>query len=175
MASLVSVEEVRALVQTGLTDAQLQAVIDREEAELIRMIGPHYANGLTVSETLNGDRNRNLYLKRRITSVSSIVEYLTSTVGTPLDALNFQVWGDEGRIERLLAGAKWPNCRIVVTYVPQDDNLERKAAIIDLLRLGLSRSGLKSESVAGEYSYTAFDNTDEERSRVLRRLNYFNA
>lgn len=174
MTSLVAVEEARALVQTGLTDAQLQDVIEREEAALIRMIGPHHAAGLTVTETLHGDRNRNLYLKRRIASVTSIVEYLTSTVGTPLDALNFQVWGDEGRVERLLAGTKWPSCPIVVTYAPQDDNLERKAAIIDLLRLALSRTGLMSESVAGEYAYTAFENTDEERGRVLRRLKFFN-
>lgn len=169
MTSLVSVDEARALVQTGLTDAQLQAVIDREEAWVIRALGPHYAAALTVTETLSGDLNKNLYLKRRASSVSSVVED-----GTTLDPDDYRLWGDEGRIERLPAGARWLIAPVVVTYAPQDDNLERKALIIDLIRLVVNRTGLKSESVAGEYAYTALENTDEERGRVLRRLKFVN-
>ncbi len=165
--SLLTIGEVRALISTGMDDAQLQAVIEREEAWLIHAYGPHYAAGLSVTETLAGRQMRSLYLRRPIATVTSI-----TVDGALVDSGNYRMWGNEGRIERLPAGSRWGEEAIVVVYGPQDDNALRKGALIDLLRLTVSRSGLKSESVAGEYSYTAFENTDEERSRVMRRLGF---
>lgn len=167
--SLLTIAEARALISTSLDDVQLQAVIDREEAWMIRAYGAHYTALLSVTETLAGGKNKSLYLRRPIGSVTSI-----TADEAVLDSDDYRVWGDEGRIERLPAGSRWGEEAIVVVYTPQDDNALRKSALIDLLRLTLNRSGLKSESVAGEYSYTAFENTEEERARVMRTLGFVN-
>ncbi len=134
---------------------------------MIRALGAHYTAALSVTETLAGRQTRNLYLRRPIATVTSI-----TVDSTLLASADYRLWGDEGRIERLTAGALWGEEVIVVVYGPQDDNTLRKSALIDLLRLTLNRSGLKSESVAGEYSYTAFENTDEERARVMGKLGF---
>ncbi len=176
MTSLLTIAEVRALISTGLSDADLQDVIDREEAWMIRAFGAHYTAGQSVTEIFAGERTRSLYLRRPIATVTSI-----TADGETLDSDDYRLWGDEGRIERLPIGSLWGwrgeggiwfEETITVVYTPQDDNDLRKSALIDLLRLTLNRSGLKSESVAGEYSYTAFENTDAERARVMKRLGF---
>jgi hypothetical protein len=64
---------------------------------------------------------------------------------------------------------------ITVTYKPYDDREQRKEAIIDLARLTLERTAMKSESIAGEYSYTAWEGGwDAERVKVMRRLGFVN-
>lgn len=179
MASLLTIAEARALISTGLSDVQLQSVIDREEAWMIRALGPHYAEGLQVTAQLAGRRLRSLYLPRPIATVTSITVFstvlgITSDEGVLLDSVQYRIWGSEGRIERLPYGSVWGEEMVVVVYGPQDDNALRKSALIDLLRFTLSRSGLKSESVAGEYSYTAFESTDGERAGVMRKLGFIN-
>ncbi len=178
--SLLSVAGLRAQIRTSLTDSQLQMVIDREEAEVIRRFGAHYISGSTmVTETLEGGM-RNLYLRRRLTSVSSITEYSTSdsTSGTLLTAVSdYRVWAAQGRIERMPSTAvsgfgvgTW-GAIVTIVYVPADDNDLRKAAIIDLCRLALERTAMQSENVAGEYSYTAPD-WSAARAEILQRLGF---
>ncbi len=173
--SLLSVAELRAQIQSSLTDAQLQSVIDREEAEVTRLYGAHYVDGATtVSETLEGGM-RNLYLRRRLTSVSSVTEYQTSdsTDGTALTAVtDYRVWAAQGRIERMPSGATW-GAIVDVVYVPADDNDLRRAAIVDLCRLALERTALKAENIADEYSYTAPE-WGEARAEILQRLGFIN-
>ncbi len=160
--SLLTLAEARALVKTSLTDPELQAVIGREEDEIIRLYGAHYVDGTTtVSETLEGG-GASLFLRRPILSVSSVTED-----GATRASADYRLWGGQGRIERLPKGAVWGEV-ITVAYVPQDDNSRRKAALIDLVRLAVERTALKSESIAGEYSYTAPD-WDAERAKLLRR------
>ena len=47
MPSLVPIEEVRSQVQTGLNDAQLQRIVEREEQEIVRRFGAHYVDAST--------------------------------------------------------------------------------------------------------------------------------
>ncbi len=180
--SLLTIAELRAQVRTGLSDSQLQSVIDREEAEVIRLYGAHYVSGATtVTETLEGG-TKSLYLRRRLSSVSSVTEYSTSdsTDGTVLTAVtDYRVWAAQGRIERMPSTAVsgfgvgvW-GAIVDVVYVPADDNDLRRAAIIDLCRLALERTALKSENVAGEYSYSAPD-WGEARAELLQRLGFAN-
>jgi len=174
--SLLNVAEARELLQTGLGDAGLQRVIDREEAWLVRNFGAHYVDvNTTVVETLTGG-GASLFLRRPLTSVLSVVEG-----GTTLTTDDYRVWAGQGRLERLPAGSQWlsgaakwlPDVTIVVTYVPFNDNDQRKEAIIDLARLAMERTAMKSESIAGEYSYTAWDGGwDAERAKVMRRLGF---
>ncbi len=182
--SLLTVVELKALVRTSLSDADLQQVITRAEAEVIRLYGAHYVNGTTtVTETLAG-ATKNLYLRRRIGSVSSVTEYATleDTTGTALTSANYYLWADEGRLQRLPAtsveGLTWGlmywGARVRVVYVPADDNDERREAIVDLCRLQLERTAMRSESVAGEYSYTAPE-WAQARAEILQRLGFAQA
>jgi hypothetical protein len=162
--SLVTVAEARALVNTGLSDGDLQVVIDRIEAEITAKIGAPQTDAYAteVVRTMRGD-GENLFLPTEIYSVVSIVED-TAT----LTADQYQTWGG-GVIERLPMGTTWGD-RVVVTYKPADDRSVRESVIIDLLRYVLNRTGLKSESIAGEYSYTAFDASDAEFRKCMKRL-----
>ena len=164
MTSLVSVADVRALINTSLIDAALQAVIDRVEAEVTAKIGLPQDDALTVTivKTLAGE-GENLFFPTEIYAVVSVVED-----GTTLDSDEYQVWSG-GVLERLPSGAHWGD-RCVVTYKPADDRLKRTAAIIDLVRIDLNRTAMKSESIAGEYSFTAPDDWERERRKIFRRL-----
>lgn len=167
--SLVTIADARTLIATGLSDEKLQEVIDRAEQAVIERFGEHYVDAdTTVSDTLEGG-SENLYLRRRITSVESIQEatLLGSTPAT-LEATTYFVWGMQGRIQRLYA--KWGKA-ITVQYVPYNDNAKRKDVIIGLIRLELERTAMKSESIAGEYSFSAPD-WEVDRARLLRRLGF---
>ena len=162
--SLVTVAEARALVNTGLSDGDLQVVIDRIEADITSKVGAPQTDAYAteVVKTMRGEGD-NLFMPTEIYSVVSIVED-TAT----LTADQYQKWGG-GVIERLPMGTGWGD-RVVVTYKPADDRSVREGVIIDLLRLTLNRTGMKSESIAGEYSYTAFDSSDGEYRKVMKRL-----
>lgn len=164
--SLVTVQEVRDLVQTGLNDVRLQAVLDREEAALVLRCGAHYVDSSTrITTTLPGGM-LNLYLPRRLTSVYRVTED-----GTVLTAeTDFRIWHEEGRLERLPAGTKWGSV-VAVLYVPYNDNEHRKAVLIELVRLALERTAMHSENIAGEYSFTAPE-WELERARLYRQLTF---
>jgi hypothetical protein len=167
MSSLVTVANLRDLVQTSMSDVDLQTVIDREEAMLVQRCGAHYEDDSTrVTETLSGSK-RNLYLRRKVTSIYRVTE--DSIVLSQGDD-DFRVWALEGRIERLPAGTTWGSV-VSVIYVPYDDNEQRRAVLIELVRLALERTAMRSESVAGEYSYQAPD-WQRERARLYRSLNF---
>lgn len=167
--SLITIAEVRALISTGLADVDLQAVVDRVEAEITRKIGaPQDDTGiLQIVKTLAGE-GPNLFLPTEITSIGSILEVEEGNVTYLVPATEYRVWAG-GVIERLPEGANWED-RVIVAYIPVDDRLLRKGAIIDLVRLDLSRTTFGSESIAGEYSYSGAVDFEKERKRILRRL-----
>lgn len=167
MTSLVSPAQVRALVKTSLSDALLQTVIDGEEALIVRKLGAHYVDGITtVVETLAGG-GASLFVRRALTSISSVVEDSVT-----LTASDYRVWAIQGRVERLPAGSKWGEV-ITLTYVPYNDNDQRKHVITELVRLALERTAMQSESVAGEYSYQAPE-WDAARAKLVRKLGFVN-
>jgi hypothetical protein len=163
--SLVTVLETRALVQTDLSDDQLQEVIDRVEAEIIARIGaPQDDDGsVQITKRLQGGTD-NVYLPVEIGEVVSVVED-----GLSLIADEYRVWAG-GVLERLPGGV-WGQL-VVVTFKPADDRPQRKAAIIDLVRLDVNRTAMARESIAGEYAYDAPANWEAERRRIIRRLTF---
>lgn len=164
--SLVTPEDVRALVNTSLSDIHLQDVIDRVEAEITAKIGAPQEDGMTVSQavTKRGEGTL-LFTPVEIYSVVSIVEDETT-----LEATDYQVWAG-GVIERLPMGSTWGD-RNIVTFKAVDDRLKRKQAVIDLVRIVIERTAMQSESIAGEYQYTAPDNWEAEFRRIMKRLTY---
>lgn len=171
--SLVSPAEVTALVQTSLTTAELQAVIDRVEAEVTEMVGEPYdvSSPPTITETHAG-YGASLFVKRPIGSVVSVTEYdgLTDTTGTTMTAdEDYFLWAGQGRLERI--GAKW-GAKVMVAYVPENQLHKRTQAIIDLVRVWIQQRPFAGESIGRSYSYTAPDNWEEQKQRIIRRLKF---
>lgn len=184
MTSLVSPADVKALMNTSIPDGGLQSIIDRVEAQITERIGAPWAADNTPTQmvaTLRGN-GENLYLPVEIYDVVSIVED-----NIALTTLDYRVWGG-GVIERgpfnvgpfdwsgayqggsyLGEGPHWGG-QCVVTYHTADDRLKRKQVIIDLVRLVINHVAFRQETVAGEYSYYAYDNWDREFSRTMKRL-----
>ena len=162
--SLVTPTDVKALINTSLSDANLQTVIDRVEAQITARIGAPQTDAYAteVVKTMRGE-GEYLFMPTEIYSVSGIVED-TST----LTSDQYQTWAG-GVIERLPEESHWGD-RVVVTYKPTDDRLVRAQVIIDLVRIVIERTAMKSESIAGEYSYTAPDNWDAEFRKAMRKL-----
>lgn len=167
--SLVLVAELRALVSTGKNDETLQAIIDREEAEIVRVLGAIPDGATAITEEHEGGL-KNIYLRRPVLSVSSVTEQdLDDDTATTLTAGDdYYVWKAQARIERLPKGATWGEL-VTVTYVPVDDSARWKQVIIELCRLALERTAMRSEDVADEYEYQAPD-WEAERLRLYRRL-----
>lgn len=166
MISLVSPSDARALINTSLTDANLQAVIDRVEAQITERIGAPQTDAMEtiITKTMRGE-GFYLFMPAEINAIVSIVE---DTVTLTSD--QYQTWGG-GVIERLPADSYWGD-RIIVTYKPIDDRLKRKQVIIDLVRLVIQRTAMKSENIADEYSYTAPDNWDTVFRKAMKRLTF---
>ena len=162
--SLVTPTDVKALINTSMSDENLQTVIDRVEAQITARIGAPQTDAYEteVVKTMRGE-GEYLFMPTEIYSVSSIVED-TST----LTSDQYQTWAG-GVIERLPDDSHWGD-RVVVTYKPTDDRLVRAQVIIDLVRIVIERTAMKSESIAGEYSYTAPDNWDAEFRKAMKRL-----
>jgi hypothetical protein len=168
--SLVTVADVRRKVQTDLDDTDLADIITDEENEVVRRFGATGDGVATVTEVYDGGSTTNLFLRRPAVSVSGITT-ADKGGGTALAVATtaYQVWGNEGRIEHL--GGGWGAGIVTVTYVPIDDQARRRAVIVELVRLALEQTAMKSESVGGEYSYQAPD-WETARAALYRRLSY---
>jgi hypothetical protein len=164
MTSLVSTANVKALINTSLSDANLQDVIDRVEAQITERIGEPQtdAYATTITKTLRGE-GYYLFMPTEIYVVVSVTEDLNL-----LTSDQYQLWAG-GVIERLPSESYWGD-RTVVVYKPTDDRKRRAQVIVDLVRLVLERTAMKSENIGGEYSYTAPDDWDAEFRKAMRRL-----
>jgi len=166
--SLLAAADAKKQINTSLSDDDLQPIIDRIESDITARIGAPWTDDVTPStvvKTLRGE-GPSLFLPTGIYLVTSIVEDSAT-----LDAEEYRVWGNGGVIERLPVDSNWGTV-CVVTYKPMDDRFKRVPVIIDLLRLTLERTAMKSESIAGEYSYTAPDNWDDEFRKAMKRLQF---
>lgn len=171
--TLLSVGELRPLLDgTPLTDVQLINVIERVEADLTAVLGAAPDGATAVTEQLRGGLV-NIFLRRKVASITSVTEYglLTSTSGTALTAnTEYFLWAKQGRLERL-GGVTWGE-RVDVVYVPENEASKWKTAVIDLVRIFVNETALRSESISGSHSYTAPENWDAEIRRVVRRLQF---
>jgi hypothetical protein len=161
--SLVTIAEVRAVVQTDRDDTQLQAIIDREEDEMVARLGDHGPDGATFQVRGGGSA---LYLSRPLASITSITERIRPS-DTPVTVDPDTYWASgAGVIER--AGTWAP--LVTVVGIPADI-ARRKQVLIELVRLALEQTAMRSESVAGEYSYTAPE-WERARADLMRRLTF---
>lgn len=169
--SLLTPAEIQAMgIGLALTTAELQAVIDREEAELVRLFGANY-DGMAVSEDAVGG-GPSLYLKRRIGTVSSIAEYFyLGDTATALTATDYYIWASEGRITRLPERTAWGRL-VTVTYVPQDDSDLRRMVLIELIRITTEQSA-SGGSVGGlSFSMSGSSDTTGAGWKAQRQAQY---
>lgn len=173
MPDLVSAAQFKAITPVSLADRDLDAVIERIEAEITAKIGAPYSAGLEITETLPGIGGE-LFLKRPVSAMVSVTEYdswitaeATSESLTQDD--DYILWADQGVLQRINGRSTW-DVKTVVVYTPKDDRDQRRQVIIDLVRVDLARSPFKSESVGGAYSYSAPDDWERVRNRILNRI-----
>ena len=178
--ALVTLEETRAVIDTALTDAQLSAVIAREEAELIRLCGAHGDGSTAIVERHNGG-GADLFLARRPASVTSVAELYLGSTATTLTASQYYL-RPGGVLSRLPSGIPWGGGGVwgtgngyvvTVTYVPEDDRPLRRQVLLELIRIALSQSPYTQEtaaSAAGSHSYTMRSSWERARANQYARL-----
>ena len=162
-SELVTLAEVKRVIETDRSDDDLDALISSADAEIIRYAGPHDpATDLTVRVYAYPPR---IYLPRPATSVTTIEDsYDGRTWSTRVADTYDLIYG--GRvIESLSIGFK-PEAR--VTFVPVPTNPQRAQALIQLVRLADSHNALSSER---DDTYQAmFLDHDTEMTRILSTL-----
>jgi len=166
--SLITPADVNAInAGGGLSDADLQAVIDREEAEIVRRFGANYPGPITVTRP---GGQKSIYLGRAIGSITSINEYyyLGDTAPTTLTSADYFVWAGQGRLERIGSACKWGAYAIVV-YVPTDDTDLRVQVMLELVRIATNQ---KMAGTVSGYGFSVETIQDEKQWHVLREAQY---
>jgi hypothetical protein len=137
--SLVTPAQVKALVQTSLSDADLQVIIDREEGWLAGRIG-----------ALSGSRTETFYPRRGVEHLHlrRPTNSVTVTDGDLVDPDDYRLLYGGTVVERVTGS--WGDT-VTVTYTP-NDSAAIATAIIDLIRLRTTDTGFVSERI-GQYSY----------------------
>lgn len=142
--SLVTLSEVRALVETGLTDVDLQAVIDREEGWLAARIGA--LTGVRTDTFSPGLTDTPIYLSRRAASI------VVTDNALPVAAADLRFVPESGLVRRISGAWTGP---VAVTSTPTDADAVKRA-VIELVRGTLAETGSDAETL-GDYSYTRGD------------------
>lgn len=166
--ALLTAAEIRHHVETELDDTALQRVIDRLDADLQHHAGPHSG---PITEVVAGQR-ASVFLARPVATLTTVREGDRITTATPTLDLELDVllWGNEGRLERRPAGARFA-ALVEAIYEPVDDLDRRKRTLLELVRLDLAQSGRQRERV-GEYAYAGLD-YEARRDALLREVRPF--
>ena len=139
--SLVTLSEVRALVETGLTDVDLQAVLDREEGWLAGRIGA--LTGARTDTFSPGLTDTPIYLWRRAASV------VVTDNALSVAAADLRFVPESGMVRRITGTWTGP---VAVTYTPTDADAVKRA-VIEFVRGTVTETGNDAETL-GDYSYT---------------------
>lgn len=166
--ALLTVAAVRAVVETALTDPELAAVIEREEAEAVRRFGPIGDGASPATATVAGG-GASLFLPKAVAALTSVAERagLASPLA-PVDASRYLRWDAQGRLDRI--DGVW-GTQVVVTYTPADERERWTAVLIEVVRQAVEQTALRGASVAGEYSFQAPD-WEQQRRQLYRRLRF---
>ncbi|MCA0354713.1 MAG: hypothetical protein LCH85_22190 [Chloroflexi bacterium] len=164
---LVSVAEVRQKIATPLDDSDLATIIDAEEADLIERCGDHPDGSTEITEVARST-SASLWLRHPVVSISSVQERRAGEANSAVTANGYELDAATGKLERI--GGSWLGI-ITISYVPRDQRSRRKRILIELIRLAVEQTAMKSESIAGEYSYTA-DDWDAKRAGLYRQCGF---
>lgn len=168
MTTLLSPADLRVHIETDLSDAALQLILDSEDGEIVRRYGDpdtateySYAGGPTIT------------LRRSAISVDTIVEQYIDFTEKTLDPADYRLEPNGRVIHRLQTGPNplltWPNY-VLVTYVPLDTSDRRKLVLIQLCQLAIRYSGIREEWVGRDYRIVHHPDHIKERNQLLRSL-----
>lgn len=164
--SLLTVDQLKEHIETDRSEDSLQLLIDSAEDDIRAQAGEHDSQ---IDDLTGGDPF--LFLSRPAQSITSIVERIY-LVDTTLATNDYELRQGGRSLWRSPFGTHgWGNwgSRVVVTYVPKDDQNRRKRVLVDLVRLSLKFNALKSERV-GDFSSTSHDDYETQRQRLLNTL-----
>ncbi len=184
--SLLQLEEVQGQIQSDLSDTVIQAMINREEAEVNRRFGQVITARTEVYDHVLSDT---VWVAQPVDSTKAIVVEQSNDNFVNTDTLtttDYRVFANEGRFERLSSSLSLetdvPRTTVRfkrdvrITYTPEDDTQERKSVVLELVRLALSRQAMLKESIGqGDYSFTAPESWEQLREELIRRLERFPA
>lgn len=172
--SLITPDELRAATpEMGeeWTDDALQGIIDREEAEIVRLFGSH----TRARETAFPRASSLLYPSRKVAAIVSISE-TSYDVTTVLDPTDYSVIDGGHTIRRLRTGVNvrslWGS-PVEVEYVPADEVQVRVGVLIELAQVGLQPAGVQSRTMGSwreDYATGQGSSRAEQRTAILRRL-----
>ncbi|MDA2936831.1 hypothetical protein MYX75_01025 [Acidobacteria bacterium AH-259-A15] len=176
--ALLTTTQITDHFDTDLPTAAIQRLLDDAEKEIIRLFGGHTSqvdNLLIVGTLTKEEQSRDLpgkyiFPTRPIKTVTSIVETVSDT-DTTLASDDYKLFHGGRQIKRLNDGTNprtiWGS-RVKVTYVPVDDQDQRKRVQLDLVKLAIQFDGLANSKVGsvalviGEY--------EGQRQQILSRL-----
>jgi hypothetical protein len=169
---LLTVAEFRQLVSSSLGDEALQLLLDAAEQAITSRYG---ALGTPVVETLDGGQSY-LFLRRRADTIVSLVE-TNGTTDTTLAADDWRIRGDGVSILRLGLGTnrqdRW-GAPVVATYVPLDDEADRKRVQLELVKLDQDYApGVTAETIGAwteQRSQSSVWNYQAERAAIIESL-----
>ena len=170
-STLMTNADVRSLVQSGLSDAAFEYLVDAADADIVRTAGAHSGQ---LIEYHDAQRIQTLFLRRTPASVASIeVTWDDGSTDYTVPATEYRVEG-----KRVINDYGWnyysgASARIKVTYTPVTDDARRRRALIELVRLSVTDSGVAAKSIDG--ISTTFMNTQKARNSILRELVDYNS
>lgn len=158
--------------ETGIGADAIQMLLDAAEQAIDARHGPL---GSPVVETHDGGQSY-LFLRRRAESLTTIVEMSGST-DTALADDDWRIRGDGVSILRLATGTNprgWWGAPVVVTYVPTDDEADRKRIQLELMNSFIGyEPGITQEQVGSWLQMRALNsawNPFIEREAILDSL-----
>lgn len=172
MANLLTVDELREHIETGLNADALGRLNDDADLAVIRSVGPLAVDSqvfaIAPCDYPDG-RDKVVTLTRELGTVTEITEQIFDNTPDVLAADDYVV--DGSQLTRLDTGTNprsyWGH-RVTVTIAPLDTTATRKIAIVDLVKLEVQFQGLADET-AGDYRMTAPEYL-EAKKQVLAKL-----
>ena len=163
-SSLLTLEQVRSIVETDLSDAALEIIVDAADADILSLYGPHSG---PISEIVQGGALR-LFPRQTIETLTSVSEWgygkaESEAVSVGSDAYQVRF---EGRGVECLQ--RYWAYNVKLTYTPVDQRAERRAVLVDMVKVDVVYEGLRS-SRTGDSSLQHVDH-ESERNGILNRL-----
>lgn len=155
--ALLTVDQIREHVETGLSDDALTRTMNAEEAYIIQMAGP---NDGSLTVTVDGG-SWTAWLPKPASSITSIHEYYTNSANmtevTQYNVIN----GGRGIRKFTTAWERY----VEVEYTPVSDDMLRMQALIELVQLAVQDEGLAS-SIDDTYQTVSYDRAMQRRKII---------
>lgn len=172
MPTILTVNELREHVETGLVDDALTRLIENADQEIIDRLGALASH----TEVIQGDGLSSLLLARKASAITSATERILDE-NYVLAASDFTLMSD-GYALRRAQGASYPALAwrgtVTVVYVPfggvAGELAARKKLLVDLVKLDVEYDAKRSDSI-GDTSRTSLDHSQERMSLFKQMRN----